>query len=540
MAPKYQHIRFFSLDEYGINNRLYPSRLAYSEKSNDLFLAYSWDKIPNFLFSFSLNENDTPAAQHIKVPDPIYGITVGQNDEIFLNSGGNIMTASTDLGNIISKQLISNESGDIPWTWFMQSHPDGWVGGISTETFFWFHESDNRLKKVDLADVLPGVKDIRFEGFRFGDDNKAIFWSTSRIHEADLTSGKFYNFQNVPQLDDMLNYITCTEWDENGNIWISTNSYLIKTQLEGKRLSVDEVFSTNDGIISPTIAEFQFDNSGRIWLFSNSGMDALDPATREVRHFGIKEGLPMLYVDPVEVLELSDGSLATVSNNGPIVFHPDSLWHAFDPENVPVVIQDLRVNGKTFTQEVLPNFTEEVHLPLSASMVDLSFNALTFPKNNKIDYSYRLNEESGDWIYIGSNNFLTLPDLPFGKTTLEIKAGPPDNDVSGKKIYFIKPVPVYAQKWLLQFIIVTIIATVLGIAFFRIRQIEAAVRKEMEINRQLAETELKALRSQMNPHFMFNSLNSIKSYVLQAKPDIAADYLAQFAHLIRKILQNSG
>jgi sensor histidine kinase YesM len=43
----------------------------------------------------------------------------------------------------------------------------------------------------------------------------------------------------------------------------------------------------------------------------------------------------------------------------------------------------------------------------------------------------------------------------------------------------------------------------------------------------------------MNPHFMFNSLNSIKTYILEARPDVAADYLSQFAHLIRRILQNS-
>lgn len=59
------------------------------------------------------------------------------------------------------------------------------------------------------------------------------------------------------------------------------------------------------------------------------------------------------------------------------------------------------------------------------------------------------------------------------------------------------------------------------------------------INKQLAELELKALRSQMNPHFMFNSLNSIKTYIIEAKPDVAADYLSQFAHLVRRILQNS-
>jgi LytS/YehU family sensor histidine kinase len=55
----------------------------------------------------------------------------------------------------------------------------------------------------------------------------------------------------------------------------------------------------------------------------------------------------------------------------------------------------------------------------------------------------------------------------------------------------------------------------------------------------MAELELQALRAQMNPHFMFNSLNSIKNYILRHESQKAAEYLSNFAHLIRMILQNS-
>lgn len=59
------------------------------------------------------------------------------------------------------------------------------------------------------------------------------------------------------------------------------------------------------------------------------------------------------------------------------------------------------------------------------------------------------------------------------------------------------------------------------------------------MNQKILDLERMALRAQMNPHFIFNSLNSIKAYVLDSNPDEAVDYLNDFASLIRKVLQNS-
>jgi tetratricopeptide (TPR) repeat protein len=62
---------------------------------------------------------------------------------------------------------------------------------------------------------------------------------------------------------------------------------------------------------------------------------------------------------------------------------------------------------------------------------------------------------------------------------------------------------------------------------------------QTDFKKQLAQAETKALRSQMNPHFIFNSLNSINSFVMDQKHEIASDYLIKFSKLIRLILDNS-
>ena len=73
----------------------------------------------------------------------------------------------------------------------------------------------------------------------------------------------------------------------------------------------------------------------------------------------------------------------------------------------------------------------------------------------------------------------------------------------------------------------------------RIHQFEQRQAMKLAYSRRAMESEMKALRAQMNPHFLFNSLNSIKQYIIQHDARSAADYLTKFARLMRQILNNS-
>lgn len=65
-------------------------------------------------------------------------------------------------------------------------------------------------------------------------------------------------------------------------------------------------------------------------------------------------------------------------------------------------------------------------------------------------------------------------------------------------------------------------------------------RKMSSIGKQIMLSDLRAIRAQMNPHFIFNSLNSINSYILKNEPEIASEYLGRFARLMRLVLENSN
>jgi LytS/YehU family sensor histidine kinase len=84
-----------------------------------------------------------------------------------------------------------------------------------------------------------------------------------------------------------------------------------------------------------------------------------------------------------------------------------------------------------------------------------------------------------------------------------------------------------------------VLLIIIFIRYRGIRRIKYEEYLKTVFNKQLAQAETKALRAQMNPHFIFNSLNSINSMVIEQKHEIASEYLIKFSKLIRLILDNS-
>ncbi|PSR51913.1 hypothetical protein AHMF7605_28810 [Adhaeribacter arboris] len=106
----------------------------------------------------------------------------------------------------------------------------------------------------------------------------------------------------------------------------------------------------------------------------------------------------------------------------------------------------------------------------------------------------------------------------------------------------VKPSRDFIQKQILTWLsFPSLIIIVLSFAFYRyrIRQVRRQEQLKTSFEKQLAEVSITALRAQMNPHFLFNSLNSINNFIVKNKAEDAANYLTKFSRLIRLILTNS-
>ncbi len=170
-------------------------------------------------------------------------------------------------------------------------------------------------------------------------------------------------------------------------------------------------------------------------------------------------------------------------------------------------------------------------------------HAPTLRFQNQAIYQYKLEGYDDQWEQASyHNNTISYKKLPPGTYKMRIKTS-----VSGKEseewTYTFKiSEPFYFTRWFAIVVILTIVATVSLVYLIRIRQLRKKAQlklEQQEIRTDLLEMELKALRSQMNPHFIFNSLNSIQNLVLKEDIDNSYDYLVLFAKLVRATLNYS-
>jgi LytS/YehU family sensor histidine kinase len=127
-------------------------------------------------------------------------------------------------------------------------------------------------------------------------------------------------------------------------------------------------------------------------------------------------------------------------------------------------------------------------------------------------------------------------NLEPGNYTFHVKAAN-ENGISSPEIAYsftIRP-PFWKTWWFRSLMALLVVALI----FWFIKRRERSIREQNRMELQLSELRLQALQSQMNPHFIFNSLNSIQSFIVKNNPIEAARYLAKFSALMRKILDNS-
>lgn len=538
--PKMNQIQFFSLEQFNAPERIYPGRLAYDPASETILLAHHARISRDRLYRIPLGAETENPADFLVMKSPVYGVACDEKGRIWLTEGDGLYQLVED--KLVPPASPELKQARFPWHWNMRTSQHGYLGMTSFDRFMWFHPDSAFLRESGVAD-FPGFENMQgsrkeFMGCTFGKEKVAYVFS-SRVFEIDLVSSDITWLEYDDSFNPTGDEIYDVKEDRDGFLWIGSPRFLGKFEKAENKLNLVRSYGARDGLLESQVTELHIDNSNRVWCYSLSGISCIDPRTDEIRTFSMKEGLPQAFIDPRQVITLPDHRLATVNKNGLITYHPDSLWDSKSTRSVKVVINEIRADGKAVQLDEGPNYLSSFSLPQGVSVVDIQFQGLAFPKADQLVYSYRLRGLQDEWISIGTNRFVTLSGISPGNYTFEVKAGVPDASSPVKSLRIKVPTPVFQQTWFILLVIGLVAFLIYLIYQFRLGQIRKEEAEKTRINKQIAELELKALRSQMNPHFMFNSLNSIKNFILRAEKTEAAEYLSNFAHLIRLILQNS-
>jgi len=296
---------------------------------------------------------------------------------------------------------------------------------------------------------------------------------------------------------------------------------LLKSETESLLLNTDNVL-TNDFIINIEV------DGDSIWLCTSDGIDMLNMGEMEnglpkTLHIGIDQGLPNPTVNDIEVF---DNEIWVLTDDGVAIIPKDILT----PQRPPsIYCTSIEVNG--LSQKIQPRM-EFSH---TENNLQIGYQAISFKSGEAQRYFYRLNKNA-PWSSTLAN-VLNFSNLSPGNYQIEIRTSRVEENPKAVLSFNVTIMTPLWQRW---YSIVTMVV-LLGLMIwgYFLNRI-AIIERRSEYEKQISTLSYRALRAQMNPHFIYNALNAIQNFIINKDQEASIAYLSSFSKLIRSIFENSG
>jgi len=316
--------------------------------------------------------------------------------------------------------------------------------------------------------------------------------------------------------------------DSSGVVWVGTENGLFA--FDPRTRTVERTFLEENKIGG--VARICADKAQNIWFTSNAGYWCWLRKPDKVLHFEYSLGLPT--TDEGIFYETSDGCVYAGGKDALVRFYPQRLMNYRSTVRTKII--DATINDTAALFDTDTHGRRMLLLPPDKGSFSVDFDVINYDLTGTNQYFYKLSPGNNDWKRSESGH-LSFYNLQPGSYTLDVKGASKltGNFTNTDSLDIIIRSYWYRSAW---FKIASLLFfSLLAVLFFRYRL--QVVRKEGQSRQKMTEMEMMALRSQMNPHFIFNSLNSIENFIMLNEKRLASDYLNKFASLIRMILENS-
>ena len=290
-----------------------------------------------------------------------------------------------------------------------------------------------------------------------------------------------------------------------------------------------------DKLQAARISAIKTDHNGNIWFTSGFGIYYFAAGReREVNSIAIPEGMLHSAFMPTPIISLKDGNWASATSTEYVIFNPENLIKR-NIKNKPVTISGLKIFENQFLIDSFLIKGLPVVLNHNQNFISIEFSPLTYNAVNTTKYAYKLSGIDENWVMADGSLSAEYTNLKPGEYTFSVRPDGSLDEDAIKTFRFIITPPLWKTWWFYSFLILSgLVITVMGIR----RRIKT-IRIEANLNQKVLETEMAALRAQMNPHFIFNCLSAIDNLIQNDERDRATSYLARFARLIRNVLESS-
>lgn len=509
-----------------------------------------------------------------------------KDDQLYIGTDGgiNIYNKSTHkFAYINTKSPKGKElNSDNVRSLFIDSRGNIWAGtfesglnkidGVTQKTTFYTQNSIDPKLRVASNTI-----------WNIAEDGRKKLWLSTHdgLQVIDITTGSSKIYRNNPADSTSLpsNVVYNVNFDLQGNAWVSTYNGLCLYQPKTDNFKIyRHIIGDNKSLTTNKIFTVYQDIPGSLWIGTiGGGLNHMDTRTGKVENYTTHNGLPdnVVYAivdDKIGNIWMStnygissfnlrnkgfvnysvtDGLLSNEFNFGAdhidadtniyfggmfgfTVFKPKEVKKYDNPPKISVSSLEIANHSTLY----MVSDKQVFDLNYKQNDFQIRISMLDFVNPLKNVFSYKIKELDADWRQINSNYpIISYSNLNPGRYTLLIKG------VNSSGIWMERPFRItfiINEPWYntLIFKIALFIFAIL-IAAFLVRRRIVSLRMKHAAEKQLLELEKQALRLQMNPHFIFNTLNSIQSYVLKNDIDQSISYLSRFSKLMRKLLASS-
>ena len=480
--------------------------------------AYLWQPISNSIKSFCL----FPKTAHRETPIA---------NAAFKDHWGNIWIGFQNAGIAVYNpqgRLIKHLFTELPHTAIrcFEKGPGNqlWVGSV-----YGLFAINTHNFAVDTFANRPALKPL-------ANNNRVIdlFNQHNDLWIATSPSGALYRYH---QSEDKLtkfdtsnglisNRIYCIASDKFDNIFAGSLHGLSVIKPNGQIKNLTKA----DGLPGNRIESMMADTSGNIWFTCTKKICKYDVVQNKIAVFDHRNGISDAIFNITAAGTSDDGNIYFACTSGAVYFNPSHIQYYSEPPAIKITGS---VDGTNFIQitrdSVLSFEYNNGKISFQVSGTDAGNNAFLY-------YRYRMSGLDTGWSLPSRNRTIAYNLRPGNYAFMAQASFDRVNYFNAENPIRIKVNKPLWQK--AQFLIPLVLAILL-IAWVLYLQRIKTIQKKAAIQQQLAQLEGKALRAQMNPHFIFNSLNAIQECVITGNVDVAYDYLSRFSKLLRLVLNNS-
>jgi ligand-binding sensor domain-containing protein len=331
-----------------------------------------------------------------------------------------------------------------------------------------------------------------------------------------------YNYDgvNLKNISIPENAVHSFTEDKNGRIWFSTaDAGLGYIDSDNKIFK----FQTKDGLSDPSPTSLICDKSGNIIVVHSNGFDVLNPETKNIIYHSSEENLADLNCDLNSITMTPDNNIWMGTEQGILFYKPASDLKIERPK---IVIQSVSL----FLDKIDPAMKKVFRSDENNLRFD--YDGLWYIDPQRINYYYMLEGYSNKW-ELTKDHTVSFPKLPTGKFVFRIKSSL-NNSIgnSDEASFSFEILPPLWQRWWFRILSAGLVALII---VFIIKRREEGLRKFERLQKEKIEFQFETLKSQVNPHFLFNSFNTLLS-VIENTPKNAVKYVEKLSEFFRNII----